>query len=579
MHQISRACAVGAVFAFGWVAAAQAQISVSAARIGCLDIQKDSNLTPLVGKACNGKWECSYKAPTEKEYKAAGVKARTRTFCTQGMEITWQCGKNDFHTAEVPGDAWNHPAADLDCRESAAYNAIRPGYIKVTEARIGCLDIQTEPNMTFLAADACDGKKSCSYKAPSEDQYRHAGVQAKTRTFCTQGMILTYQCGHNDFTTVTVPGDAWKHPPAPLDCNPPPSPLKGRFDPTGPAMGIVTLGDSIMWGQGLPEQDKFSTRVANWLQLELPNRRIVLVPTRAHSGAVSGFGKYPSETKGADPDTFYAGRAGYPYPGEVPFSYPSISHQISMTLADLPKSGLTKDSVGLVLLDSCINDVTVKNILNFTDVSTNAEWVAKITREIGVAHMASLLPQVLAAFPKAYVVITGYYEIVSDGTDVLLLAKYLAPLEIVLAGTPGVDIAVDLASKKLLVERSKAFADTAKAGLAKIVSDADRGMATPRVALAWPKFDEDNSYGGGETYLWKVAQYGGDEDHGWDFSHPQLAPATPQGVAYQRSHECRQSGMNSPLCRDASMGHPNILGAQAYTSAIIGQLLPLVEAP
>ena len=74
---------------------AHAEITVTKARIGCLDIQTDGNMTDIVGAACNGKWTCSYKAPTEDEYKRKGVKARTRSFCTQGMEITYQCGRND----------------------------------------------------------------------------------------------------------------------------------------------------------------------------------------------------------------------------------------------------------------------------------------------------------------------------------------------------------------------------------------------------------------------------------------------------------------------------------------------------
>jgi len=43
---------------------ARAQIRVTEARIGCLDIQKEGNLTGIVGDACNGKYSCSYKAPT-----------------------------------------------------------------------------------------------------------------------------------------------------------------------------------------------------------------------------------------------------------------------------------------------------------------------------------------------------------------------------------------------------------------------------------------------------------------------------------------------------------------------------------
>jgi hypothetical protein len=45
------------------------------------------------------------------------VKAETRTFCTQAMEIDYHCD-GDFSQAQqvtVPGDAWNHPAAELRC--------------------------------------------------------------------------------------------------------------------------------------------------------------------------------------------------------------------------------------------------------------------------------------------------------------------------------------------------------------------------------------------------------------------------------------------------------------------------------
>src|SRR5215475_9298022 len=83
---------------------AWADITVTKARIGCLDIQHDGNLTGLVGQACNHKTACSYKAPTEEQYKRAGVHAATRSFCTQGMEITYSCGNGETKTVSVPGD-------------------------------------------------------------------------------------------------------------------------------------------------------------------------------------------------------------------------------------------------------------------------------------------------------------------------------------------------------------------------------------------------------------------------------------------------------------------------------------------
>src|SRR5512135_3142540 len=100
----------------GWLArTAHADITVTKARIGCLDIQLDGNLTPMVASACDHKMSCSFKAPTEAQYQHAGVKAKTRTFCTQAMEITYTCAPNDFHTVTVPGDAWDKPPAQLTC--------------------------------------------------------------------------------------------------------------------------------------------------------------------------------------------------------------------------------------------------------------------------------------------------------------------------------------------------------------------------------------------------------------------------------------------------------------------------------
>lgn len=95
---------------------AQAQINVTEAQIGCLDLRENrGNLTAAVGSACNGKYSCSYKAPNPDEYKRMGINVHGRTFCTQGMEIEYRCGNGAGKSASVPGDAWNHAAAELDC--------------------------------------------------------------------------------------------------------------------------------------------------------------------------------------------------------------------------------------------------------------------------------------------------------------------------------------------------------------------------------------------------------------------------------------------------------------------------------
>jgi microsomal dipeptidase-like Zn-dependent dipeptidase len=231
---------------FACAGMAHSQIRVTGARIGCLDIQKQPNLTALVGRACNGRMSCSYKAPTPDQYKRAGVRAATRTFCTQAMEVTYRCGSGPIKAITIPGDAWNHGPAELFCQAAPAPghappHAPQPDVITVSRARIGCLDIQKTPNLTELVGRACDGRKSCAYKAPTPDQYTRAGVKAATRTFCTQAMEIVFQCGHNDFQTITVPGDAWTHPPAQMFCEGMQAPPPLLPDASGRLRGFVDL--------------------------------------------------------------------------------------------------------------------------------------------------------------------------------------------------------------------------------------------------------------------------------------------------------------------------------------------------
>jgi pimeloyl-ACP methyl ester carboxylesterase len=203
---------------------AQAQIHVDGARIGCLDIQRSNNLTGMVASACNNKAGCTFKAPTPDQYAKAGVKANTRTFCTQAMEITFHCGTGTAQKITVPGDAWNNPPAQLVCAAPPPPPQQQPGVtapdpIKVTKARIGCLPIQPDGNLTAIVARACDNKGSCSFKAPTPQEYAREGVRANTRDLCTQAMEITYRCGQSDEQIVTVAGDAWKNPPAALVCD------------------------------------------------------------------------------------------------------------------------------------------------------------------------------------------------------------------------------------------------------------------------------------------------------------------------------------------------------------------------
>ena len=102
--------------------------------------------------------------------------------------------------------------------------AVAANKIHITGARIGCLDIQHSNNLTNLVRRHCENRRTCSYKAPTPQQYQHAGVHAATRTFCSQAMEITYTCGDHHPRTAFVRGDAWGQPPAQLACNAPARP-------------------------------------------------------------------------------------------------------------------------------------------------------------------------------------------------------------------------------------------------------------------------------------------------------------------------------------------------------------------
>ena len=97
-------------------------------------------------------------------------------------------------------------------------------------------------------------------------------------------------------------------------------------------MRLVVLGDSIMWGQGLRETEKFSTAIQQWLQKELA--RDVEMQVLAHSRAV------------IKPDPVKDLLRGKP--GEIPDKHPSITAQAEQVTHP--------EDVNFLLVDGCTED-------------------------------------------------------------------------------------------------------------------------------------------------------------------------------------------------------------------------------
>lgn len=331
---------------------------------------------------------------------------------------------------------------------------------------------------------------------------------------------------------------------------------------------IVVLGDSIAWGQGLRDEEKFPELVRLWLGSQLAGRTVEKW-SFAHSGAVLG------------PDP---GDGAAPLPGEVPARSPSVLAQLAAVPNEL--ATVRPSDVDLVLLDGGINDVGVHDILTIDPtIRDPVDWIRGLARHRCVDRMTQdVLPRVLAVFPNARVVVTGYYSIVSEQTRLGDLELFLQDLGVL--GRPA-EFAITETVRRKLAYQCEAFYDESTSGLRagvpraeplKVVASASstagghepgapRGMpqgsantAPHRAFFVDCGLTSSQAFGAPETVLWGV---------------PAADP-----MASERALECAVLGTTPQYltCREASAGHPNKAGAQLIAGRVIALLACLLGA-
>jgi len=322
---------------------------------------------------------------------------------------------------------------------------------------------------------------------------------------------------------------------------------------TIPVIRMVVLGDSVEWGQGLEEHKKFHSLIAE--RVSTLARVPITKEIYAHSGATIGW---------KDTGT------GATLHGEVPTSYPTIRQQ----LLSVPQS----HNVDLVLLDGCINDLNVRNILN--PASYNK---ATLQYNISVychSHMKELLRHAGQRFPLANIIVTSYFPILSTETDLTGVAAALIGLGIVASpaflSTIGLPAAVLSAPGALpalvaalvaagavkddILDRAKTFHDESKRGLRDAVTQIGIELgASHRFHFV------DAGYGRANAMFT-------DDNHSWLYA---LAlPSLSAEDVGTTPEQARQQYCTTDLfvCHRASIGHPNELGARQYANAAIKAL-------
>jgi len=283
---------------------------------------------------------------------------------------------------------------------------------------------------------------------------------------------------------------------------------------------MAVLGDSVVWGSGLPEEQKFWCLVRRWLEEKLG--RPVHAQVLAHSLAVIA----PDPAKDALPAAW----------GEIRFEHPSITFQ---ALSDPRLSNPGPEGIDLVLVDGGINDLGPANLLL---PWRSAVWVRDEAAELCGRQMKNLLLSMLDRFPRARVVVTGYYPIVSTKSS---FTSVLAPL---------------LPFRQRIIDLSAEWRQATDQWLQWAVDKANLHAAgpPPRVLYANPEFGPEHSYAAPDARLWLLEE----------------ALKDGSTIGQRRRQECRHLKPLDPICPIDMAFHPNPMGAQAYADAVVRVLEP-----
>jgi hypothetical protein len=229
----------------------------------------------------------------------------------------------------------------------------------------------------------------------------------------------------------------------------------------------------------------------------------------AHSGAAIGAGNTDAED---------------PVHPEIPRSLPSILQQAESNVF----SGAL-ETVDVVLLDGGINDVGLSRLLH---PGISSQDLASAVREHCFTNMLILLNRVTARFTNARVVVSGYYQIVSEQTDILAAERLLIGVGVIMGGEwadiPGSIIGGGVAAivtpfiMGKLVENSRTFAEESRRQLRAAVQAANEQLVQ-RGESARIVFAGSSTFVVGNNFCerWRLIRQSGQRSaRRWDAASP-----------------------------------------------------------
>jgi hypothetical protein len=380
---------------------------------------------------------------------------------------------------------------------------------------------------------------------------------------------------------------------------------------------ILAIGDSVMWGQGLRDENKFTGIVRFDIGQQLPAGTHVELISFAHSAAqvftqtqtnlAHDLSPFPPELPLAiEPTIAEIEKTVQPNPdpddrnkiGEFLNSQPFVWSQLHEAVKEL--SGTEPD---LVLLNAGINDVGIMNlVLPYKIPGCLSDRIASFK-----GYVYTLLRAIHRDFPSAKIIVLGYFPLISEKSKLDVFLRWAealwwqlmrehqqhqpdafptadfhdlinASLDVVTADS---FIVLDTWSSMLqedfhrnircllnsfellqphftvkdrLVLLSKIWTKRIQEVLEDDVDRFNKEIGHPLAGIATPTFLPENALYAGKSMLWELS--------------PDLEPEDPL-AEYRKIHCPDGSLLSRFICHRASMAHPNVEGAKAYSDEIM----------
>lgn len=279
------------------------------------------------------------------------------------------------------------------------------------------------------------------------------------------------------------------------------------FVQTGENFEMLVVGDSLVWGQGLEEKNKFYTLTKNWLETEL--RKTVNLKVKAHSGATIFL--HEEEAKLLEKAGMSETETIYP---EVVLAFPTLKTQIDVAQAEYQNPA----AVNLVLLTGGLVDISVPGILNpFGNDQALKNDIKKYCND----DMFRFLDHATTVFPNALFAVISYFPILSKQTNTGKMMN--AFLEAYNFPRPLKPLANNILIRQFFkpiknkaLKRSQIWFENSSRELETAVNRLNENLGKPRAIFVKTPLTEANAFETKETLLFKMGKKGRPNDEFYD---------------------------------------------------------------